>query len=95
MRPSTEARRPPVPGEIATRHRVDDQSGIWGTRPAVYGRARSTIDWTLVGDLSDWGGIRFSARDISLVFRSVDAEDVYETVTARRWGEGEDGGQEG
>ena len=94
MRPVTEARCLPVPADITARHRVNDQSGILGAVAAVYAWARSAIDWVLGGDLSDRGGIGFSARDISRVVRSVDAETVYEAVTMCGWNEGKGGGQE-
>lgn len=89
MRPIAKGRCPPVPGESAARHRVDDQSGIGAIRAAVYTRACSTVDWILGGDLSDRRGTAVSARNIPRVLLSIDAESVHEAVTAYEWeGEG-------
>jgi len=89
VRPITEARCLPVPGEVTARHRVDDHSSIGGTIAAVYVRGCSTIDWILGGDLSDRGGTTFSARNIPRVYRSVDVETIYQAVTVCGWNEGE------
>ena len=93
MRPITEARRLPVPSEVAARHRINDHSSIGGTRAAIYVRACSTVDWVLGGDLSDRGGITFSARNIPRVYRSVDVEMINHAVTVCGWNEGEGCGE--
>lgn len=91
MRPGSKVLFPPIPGELTAGHSVDDQTGIRSTRAAVYGGAGSTIDWVLASHLSDGGrGITASLRDISLVFISVDGEDVYETVGLNGRSEGDD-----
>lgn len=95
MRPITETCRPPVPGDCAARHRVDYQSGIRGTCAAVYGGTHGTVDWALVGDLSDRGGVRLSVRNVPRVVLSVDAENMHETMSVYGRGEGEGGGKEG
>jgi len=95
VRPSIEARCPPVIGEVTTRHRVGDQSGIGCTYAAVYGRVCSTMDWAFIGHLSDRRGrISSSARDIPLVFRSVNNETGYKAVSMDGRNEGEGGGKE-
>ena len=95
MRPVTEARCPPVPGEVIARHRVGDQSSVGGTVAAICVRVRSTIDRVLGGDLSDRGGAGFSGRNVSLVILSIDVEIIYEAVTTRGWNEGEGCGEQG
>ena len=80
MRPAGEIRFPPVPGEGATGHRIDDKSGIRGTCTTVYARACSTIDGVLARHLSDRGGITTSARKIPRVIRSVNVKNINETM---------------
>lgn len=95
MRPISEAFGPPVPGELTARHRINDQTSVGCTCAAVYGRACSTIDRVLTGNLSDRGGrITATLRNIPLVISSVDVKNVHEAMSTGERNEGESRGKE-